>query len=159
MQADGSYDGELTLNGKERHGLRYIGGFFLHKLHKKFKNSKNWAEDVPQKCMSFLCAGRLLDTEDSNPTQSVFALINRGGLWRINSNMETILLTAEKCFQNETKMLVGHRIDFMQILQSSMENKTVQRNIHDLADSAELEIDINLAQDFTKSILELYIRV
>ena len=76
---------ELTLCSKELHGLRYIGGYVIHKLHKKFKNSAKWQKTEYQHAISLLSSMRSLDADESN---SLFSMINRGGMWNIVNDFE-----------------------------------------------------------------------
>ena len=39
---DESDEKKLPLSEMERHGLCYIGGYVMHKLYKKIKNSTKW---------------------------------------------------------------------------------------------------------------------
>ena len=45
---------QMSLSERETHGLKYIGGYIFHKLHKKLKNSKNWKSPVSQQAQSIV---------------------------------------------------------------------------------------------------------
>ena len=52
--------------------------------------------------------------------------INRGGLWFITDDMESIMLIAEKYFRKGTMLLQKHLIEFNLICQDTTKDATVQ---------------------------------
>ena len=83
------YEHITTLSNKETYGLLYIGGYVMHKLFEKMKNSKSFEEPNVQMAISFLNAGKL--NEDNNDDYKLFDEITRGGLWKISSPVKIIL--------------------------------------------------------------------
>ena len=66
-----------NLSDKEKHGLKYIGGYILHKLYRKFMNSEHWKSPTSQQALAFLNVAKS-DKIDESPLMS---RIDRGGLW------------------------------------------------------------------------------
>lgn len=87
----------LQLSESERDGLYYIGGYILHKLHKKLKNSSNWASDEAQQSLALLEAGKL--NEEEVDEGSLATALNRGGLWSVKACVYGILVVAETNFR------------------------------------------------------------
>ena len=81
------------LRERERGGLQYIGGYVLHNLHNKYRIGKKWRSTASQHSMAIL---RDCKAEDNNVT--LVTCINRGGLWAIRKEVETIFLITEKKF-------------------------------------------------------------
>ena len=59
-------------------GLQYLGGYVLHKLHKKHARASS---KESQQAMALLKAGKMERTGESN--QKLISSLNRGGLWSI----------------------------------------------------------------------------
>ena len=59
---------ELTedLSDKEKHGLKYIGGYILQKLYRKFKTSDHWKSHTSQEAVAFLNAAKSNQMDEYN---------------------------------------------------------------------------------------------
>ena len=150
---------ELSLSDQEKHGLKYIGGYIIHKLHKKFKNSKNWRSSDSQQAIALINAGRSSENEKNEAADTLMSKINRGGLWDITDNMENILMTTELFFRNSTQQLSSHKIDIQLILFKSINDSSVKSNLQELCHAAELNVSKNIAKDILFSIVKLYIQI
>ena len=84
---------QMSLSERETHGLKYIGGYIFHKLHKKLKNSKNWKSPVSQQAQSLLLAGKI-DEGTEKESKSLLSKLNRGGLWNVRPRVKHMLLAA-----------------------------------------------------------------
>lgn len=76
------------LNEKERAGLQYLGGYVLHKLHKKHASSRE-----TQQAMALLKAGKVYHNGDSH--QKLVSSLNHGGLWNVTGPAQKIFLKIE----------------------------------------------------------------
>uniref|UniRef100_A0A7M5XI81 Uncharacterized protein n=1 Tax=Clytia hemisphaerica TaxID=252671 RepID=A0A7M5XI81_9CNID len=142
------------LSEKERHGLRYIGGYVYKKLYKKLKNSKEWKSPYCQMAMSFLEAGKDNDIDDSFLDD-----INRGGLWKISTSAEELFRVVEAIFCKNTSkkcLRVIHTDDIL--LQCYRDHRVIQC-CQTLLISTEMEIDFKVSKDMVFGILTLYLRV
>ena len=45
---------DQSVTEKEIHGLQYLGGYVLHNLYRKLKNSKHWKSEDHQQDISIL---------------------------------------------------------------------------------------------------------
>lgn len=150
----------FSLSDKEKHGLRYIGGYILHKLHNKFKNSQNWKTPASQQVIAILNAGKSCDKNDETESSSLMSRINRGGLWVITDNIENIFMTTEKVFRSHTTQnLSNNKIDIQSILQKSITDCTIRSNLQELCDAAELKVEKSVAKDILFSIVKLYVQI
>jgi len=145
---------ELTEN--EKHGLKYIGGFVCRQLTKKLKNSKSWNVDSVQMALSFLKATR--NDDENNDDNTIMNNINRGGLWIITENTESVFLVTEKNFEKLTKNN-PRNINNMLIIEETMKNPTVCSFIEYNIEIADLKIDKSVAEDTMLNMISLYVKV
>lgn len=90
-----------NLSPRQLAGLQYIGGYILHKLHKKIKNSNKWQTSEAQTCIAILEEAQEKENEKEN-NQKLVSALNRGGLWFISSDLQQILVICEKYFLRKT---------------------------------------------------------
>ena len=85
--------------------------------------------------------------------------LNRGGLWFITDDMQSIILTAEKYFRKGTMLLQKHLIEFKLICQDITKDATVQLKWENICSSSEIRIDNHVKKDVLASIIDLYVRI
>ena len=90
---------ELTKN--EIYALQYLAGYIFNKFYKKFKQQLKNNEIYMQYC-SILSAGKVYQDEE----QILVNAKNRGGLWKVDSDVQNMFLLIEKLFRKETKVFV-----------------------------------------------------
>ena len=118
MENDSSTCAPLTkLSDKEQAGLQYIGGYVLHKLHKKHANTSTSSES--EQAISILKAGK---SEDQNVVESknLTSSLNRGGLWAITKNAQSIFERTEHYFRDITSKTNVQKIDFTCVISRSV---------------------------------------
>ena len=90
---------KATLNseikGKELHALQYLGGYVLHNLFRKVKNSVHAKSHESQQTLLILEMAKV--KVDGN--QNLINCVNRGGLWAPIISMEKILVKCELEFK------------------------------------------------------------
>ena len=85
--------------------------------------------------------------------------LNRGGLWFITDDMQSIMLIAEKYFRKGTMLLQKHLIEFNLICQDTTKDATVQLKQENICSSSELRIDNHVKKDVLASIIDLQVRI
>ena len=140
------------LSENEIHGLCYITGYILHKLFTKIKNSPKWNSGTNQQVISLLLATK---TEDNKDHHALMSKLNRGGLWFINDDMQSIMLIAEKYFRKGTMLLQKHLIEFNLICQDITKDATVQLKWENVCSSSEPRIGNHIKKDVLASIRDL----
>ena len=118
-------DTAQDLSENEIHGLCYITEYILHKLFAKMKNSPKWNSGTNQQVISLLLA-TIENCEDNKDHHALMSKLNRGGLWFITDDMQSIMLIAEKYFRKGTMLLQKHLIEFNLICQDTTKDATVQ---------------------------------
>ncbi|PFX29293.1 hypothetical protein AWC38_SpisGene5944 [Stylophora pistillata] len=127
---------------KEEAGLQYIGGYVLHRLHNKLANSKKSPEI--EQAISILKAGKS-DDQAVSDSQRLTLSLNRGGLWTITKNTQTIFERAEHYFRDITSkadIRSTHDIDVV---------SAYHLNLSD----AELTAENTVAKDVLHNIIRL----
>ena len=147
-------DKAQDLSENEIHGLCYITGYILHKLFTKIKNSPKWNSGTNQQVISLLLATKE-NCEDNKDHHALMAKLNRGGLWFITDDMQSIMLIAEKYFRKGTMLLQKHLIEFNLICQDTTKDATVQLKWENICSSSELRIDNHVKKDVLASIIDL----
>ena len=147
---------QTELSATEKDGLHYIGGYVLHKLHRKLKNSTHWRSDETQQSIALLEAGKM-NSEDAGEETLVTAL-SRGGLWSVKPCIDELLIIGEKNFRQCLKKGV-HSIDTKSIIEKTIKDENVLINFNILLAESELQVEDELAQLLLHNILSLYVRV
>ena len=147
---------QTEVSATEKDGLHYIGGYVLHKLHKKLKNSAHWRSDEAQQSIALLEAGKMNSEETGEET--LLTALSRGGLWSVKPCIDELLIIAEKNFRQCVKKGV-HRIDIKFIVEKTIKDENVLINFNTLLAHSELEVEDELAQCLLHNILSLYVRV
>ena len=148
----------MDLSENEIHGLCYITGYILHKLFTKIKNSPKWNSGTNQQVISSLLATKE-NCEDNKDHHALMTKLNRGGLWFITDDMQSIMVIAEKYFRKGTKLLQKHLIEFNLICQDTTKDATVQLKWENICRSSELRIDNHVKKDVLVSIIDLYVQI
>ncbi|XP_074631508.1 uncharacterized protein LOC141890038 [Acropora palmata] len=108
------------LSSEEKAGLQYIGGYVLHKLHNKHVNTKKSSES--EQAISILKAGKARD-QDSIQSQRLTSSLNRGGLWAITENAQSVFERTEHYFRDVTSDNNFQKIDVTSV---------ISRSVHDV---------------------------
>ena len=97
-------DNEMEVNEvltkNEIYALQYLAGHIFHKFYKKFKHQLKNNEIYMQYC-SILSAGKVHQDEE----QILVNAKNRGGLWKVYSDVRNMFLLIEELFRKEAKVL------------------------------------------------------
>ena len=64
--------------------------------------------------------------EDNKDHHALMSKLNRGGLWFITDDMQSIMFIAEKYLRKGTMLLQKHLIEFNLICQDTIKDATVQ---------------------------------
>lgn len=144
------------LSAEEEAGLQYIGGYVLHKLHNKLANSKKSPEI--EQAISILKAGKS-DDQAVSDSQRLTSSLNRGGLWTITKNTQTIFERAEHYFRDITSKADIRKLDCTDIISRSTHDIDVVSAYHLILSDAELTAESTVAKDVLHNIIQLYVRV
>ena len=85
--------------------------------------------------------------------------LNRGGLWFITVDMQSIMFIAKKYFRKGTMLLQKHLLEFNLICQDITKDATVQLKWENICSSSGLRIDNHVKKDVLASIIDLYVRI
>ena len=113
------------LSENEIHGLCDITGYILHKLFAKIKNFPKWNSGTTQQVISLLLATKE-NCEDNKDHHALMSKVDRGGLWFITDDMQSIMLIAEKYFRKGTMLPQKRLIEFNLICLDTTKDATVQ---------------------------------
>ena len=143
------------LSEREADALNYIGGYILHKLYKKLKNSKYYKLDEYQQAMALIKAGQLTEFSGND----LISCLNRGGLWAVKPCITQLLHAVENEFLKSTSLEKEHKINIDLIFSKSVSDVNVIANFNVLSSEASLVTNEDIAADVLHNIIKLYIRV
>ena len=137
-------------------GLHYLGGYIFHKVHKKFKYSKERAHQ--EVCQSLAILEAAKSANDSSRSEKLTACLDRGGLWKINATAQRVLVETEKIFKrNVSCQSCVSMIDKGAILIQALRNVDVQSHFAILCESSACKVDNTIAKDLLTCLLKLFI--
>ena len=145
------------LSDEEQAGLQYIGRYVLHKLHKKLVDTSKSSES--EQAISILKARK---SEDQNviESQKLTSSLNRGGLWAITKNAQTIFERTEHYFRDITSKTNLQKLEFSCVISRSVHDVDVVVSAYILMlFDAELIVQSGVAKDVLHNIIQLYVRV
>ncbi len=146
-----------SLTTKEKSALQYLGGYVLFSLNKRLRKSKKWRTASSQQAIALVQAGK--QAEDSGTAHKLVDCVNRGGLWKINIEVEQIFTIAEIHFKSVT--LGDHitSINKEDIVNNLTKNHEIITFFGQWVNRAELEVHNNVSKDILYQTLLLYIKV
>ena len=143
----------LTVN--EKYALQYLGGYVLSKLNRKIQFTKRQHSLIGQQCISFLQAGKANKFAHSH---AIVDSVNRGGLWKVNSNVEQILTQAELKFLEHTRTPNTKQINVPAMVNALTSNQDVIANYQSWCSLASLVLDQEVSDEMLERVLTFYLR-
>ena len=100
--------------------LQYLGGYVIHKLLKKTKNSPKYNSEENQAIVLVLES-----MVDNTREQKLIDSLSRGGLTSISEDCEYIYFKIEELFRKETAVANLRNIDIMKITANLMSQSDI----------------------------------
>ena len=72
--------------------------YIIQRLHNKFRFGKSFSSEFTRQCVTILQACKI----DRDNNQTLVNVRDRGGLWRVNKNMQDLFVTCECIFRSKT---------------------------------------------------------
>ena len=110
---------EIYITEKDKECIQYLAGYCFRTLYTRIRSSKVWQSDHSQQCLSLLKAAK-----SDTSVQSLVDVKNRGGLWKLNDNAQSIFIQCEKEFKIFTSDF-KHTIDSKLLLCRILEERIV----------------------------------
>lgn len=142
---------------REMAGLQYIGGYVLHKLYSKVNNVYNPTAHTEQTA-SILKAGKAEDLHVAG-SQKLISSLNRGGLWVISKQAQTIFKRIEHNFRILTSGSLQLKIDNAKIESKSACDVQLVSAYNTMLLDSDIVVDNSIAKDVLDSIIHLYVTV
>jgi len=147
--------------------LTYISGYIFGKLYRRIyyssKESSSKNNIHNQQRLTILLAGQLSKVDDENDQvdDARYKLVNardRGGLWKVNSDVINIFKVAEIKFKQATKFF-KRRIDSKKIVSDLLCEIEILSSFSNIRQSAAIKTKKEMAMNILEDALMLYIRV
>ena len=142
------------LTEREIAGLQYLGGYVLHKLHKKHARVSSRES---QQAMALLKAGKVEHTGDSH--QKLVSSLNRGGLWGVTGPAQKIFLKTEGWFRQLTPNVDLQGLDLAGIIHKAISDSDILANFNLMVTDADIKPDSHVSKEVLYGIVKLYVQV
>ena len=142
------------LTEREIAGLQYLGGYVLHKLHKKHARVSSRES---QQAMALLKAGKVEHTGDSH--QKLVSSLNRGGLWGVTGPAQKIFLKTEGWFRQLTPNVDLQGLDLAGITHKAISDSDILANFNLMVTDADIKPDSHVSKEVLYGIVKLYVQV
>ena len=141
------------LSAKEEKSLQYLAGFILHKLYSKFLYSGKGRSRC-QQIISILQACKV----ESDDTQTLINARDRGGLWRVNKQIERVFLQSELLFRART-VSFKTKLACKDLVEEILKDFSVLSNYNNVCLNASLNISKEVSLDLLEHMVTIYFRV
>ena len=146
----GNSPSKSVLSSMEIAGLHYLGGYVLHNLHRKLKNSNLLDTQANSQSVAILQAAKLDNV--TAETHELVGCLNRGSLWAITSQAQKLI---ENHFRACTIKPNLKKIDLETIVSKSFTDSELLSNYEMIL--TETDSDKNVAADLLQNITTLYV--
>ena len=143
-----------TLSENEIKSLQYLSGYIIHKFYTKFQFSKNRESEFNRQCVAILQACKI----DSDETQTLVNVRDRGGLWRTNGKIQDVFYQCEMIFRNKTASFIT-KLNCGDLVDNMFQNSTILSNFKSICHDIDPKVDKEISLDLLERILILYVRV
>ena len=141
------------LSAKEEKSLQYLAGFILHKLYSKFLYSGK-AKSTCQQIISILHACKV----ENDDTQTLINARDRGGLWKVNKQIERVFLQSELLFRARTASFKT-KLACEDLVEEILKDSSVLSNYNNICLNASLKISKEVSLDLLEHMVTIYFRV
>ena len=91
-------------------------------------------------------------------TQTLVNARDRGGLWRVNKNMQDIFSKSECIFRNKTARF-SVKIDAAEIVQNIIESSTIKSKFKTVCCDIDPKVDSEISINLLEQMLTLFVRI
>ena len=127
---------------------------FINSILSKFRFSKSSTNDYNSQCISILQACKI----ESDDSQTLVNARDRGGLWRVNKNMQDIFSKSECIFRNKTARF-SVKIDAAEIVQNIIESSTIKSKFKTVCCDIDPKVDSEISINLLEQMLTLFVRI
>ena len=134
--------------------LQYIAGYIVHKMYTKFKFSNKYKSDHSQQTLSILKACKV----EHDDSQTLVNLNDRGGLWKVNKEMQGIFIECENIFRARTSTFQTS-IDSTSLVSEMLQNCHVVSSYRLICYGVEPKVPNEICFNILEKMLMLFTRV
>jgi len=158
---DGTFQVEKTsFVGKQKQIISYLSGYVVSTFYRRLRYSKRHKEANCEEYLSLLLACKLVEgSETDGSHHKLIDVKNRGGLWRVKSDVIAVFQMAESYFLSVIKKEFVHKIDANHLVSLMMNDAMLLAYFSGIRKSCELNVKKENALDLLEDMLTLYIRV
>lgn len=148
-----------TFSKKDTACISYLSGYVFSTFYRRIRRSKRWNTHRSQMCLSLLLAGKstIIDDESNTPHALIDAR-NRGGLWKMSSEVLNIFSIVEAHFRSHSSSIYN-RIDAKDMVGTLLQHSEILSQFSKVRSKAEQKADKDVAMDLLEDIITLFIRV
>ena len=143
-----------SITDKEIKCLQYISGYIVHKLHNKFRFSKNYSHEFNMQYVTILNTCKSY----SDDTQTLVNARDRGSFWNVNKNMQQLFIKCECIFRAHTS-LFSVKIVCKDLVHVMLQNSVVVSNFKSICYGIDPEVNKEISLNLLEQILVLFVRL
>ena len=148
---------ETVFSEKENSIIYYLAGYVVGTLYRRIRFSKK-CNIFNDHHLSFLLACKFDGDETDTTNHKLVNIKDRGGLWKVNTDVFSIFSTAESYFLKSTKHFTN-KIDCKSIVSSMVEDPWVMVKFSKIKSKSEEKVRKEVVLNLLEDMLTLYIRV
>lgn len=143
------------ISENEQKSLQYVAGFIVHKLYTKFRFSKKSQQsEFNKQAVSILQACKV-DCDDS---QTLINIRDRGGLWRVNKQIQELFRECEKMFRLKTSNL-STTLNCQDLVKNMLKNCSVLSNFKSVCYTIDPQVSKEVSMNLLEHMLTMFTRV
>ena len=137
----------------------YLSGYVFSTFYRRIRHSKRWNTHRSQMCLSLLLAGKstIIDDESNTPHALIDAR-NRGGLWKMSSEVLRIFSIVEAHFRSHSGSMYN-KIDAKDMVDMLLQHSDLLSHFSKVRSRAEQKAEKDIAMDLLEDMVTLFIRV
>ena len=151
---DGSPEIISSITEKETKCLHYISGCIIHKLYKKFRFTKSSSSSYNTQCLAILQACKV----ESDELQTLVNARDRGGLWRVNKQMQALFYKCECIFRTNTAKF-SVKLICADFVKKMLEDSVILSNFKTICLDVDPKVDSEISMNLLEQILTLFVRI
>ena len=135
--------------------IHQCSGYIVHKLHNKFRFSKNFSSsEYKIQCVNILKACKT----DSDDTQTLVNARDRGGLWKVNKRMQDLFRKCECIFRSKTSQFTV-KIVCAEIVNIMLQDCTISTNFKSICYDVDPKVNSEIGLNLLEQMLTLFVRL
>lgn len=152
------FNDPVSFSPKEVNLIHYLSGYVFGTVYRRIRRSNCTRSMLGVQSLSILLAGKSSLDSSSSESSNFINAKDRGGLWKVTSEVFEIFSLVERKFRQFTKQ-IGSKIDSKKLVTDLLENPIVLSNYRRVRNQASEKVSKEVALNLLEHLIMLYVRV